>query len=100
MSGGQKQAVAIARAVYFKRHASCSWTSRPARFRCARQRRSSTISRSCALENMSHVLLTRDLYHAHQVCDRFVVMSHGQIVYDAAKADTSMEELTRHVVLT
>jgi simple sugar transport system ATP-binding protein len=34
------------------------------------------------------------------VCDRFVVMSHGQIVYDAAKPDTSMEELTRHVVLT
>jgi simple sugar transport system ATP-binding protein len=51
-------------------------------------------------ENVSSVLVTHNLYHAHQVCDRFVVMKHGQKVYDVDKADTSIEELTRHVVVT
>jgi simple sugar transport system ATP-binding protein len=37
LSGGQKQAVAIARTVYFKRR-SCCWTSPLAPFQCAKPR--------------------------------------------------------------
>jgi simple sugar transport system ATP-binding protein len=31
---------------------------------------------------VSSVLVTHNLYHAYQVCDRFVIMSHGTKVFD------------------
>jgi simple sugar transport system ATP-binding protein len=34
------------------------------------------------------------------VCDRFVVMSHGTKVFEAEKKDTSIEEVTDHVIRT
>jgi simple sugar transport system ATP-binding protein len=46
------------------------------------------------------VLVTHNLYHCLMVCDRFVVMSHGAEVFEAAKKDTSIEEVTDHVILT
>lgn len=51
-------------------------------------------------ENVSSVLVTHNLYHAYQVCDRFVIMSHGTKVFDVQKADTTISQLTEYVVLT
>jgi simple sugar transport system ATP-binding protein len=83
LSGGQKQAVAIARAVFFKRNVLL-------------------LNQVLKLkaENVSSVLVTHNLYHAFSVCDRFVIMSHGTKVFDVRKADTTIKELTEHVVLT
>jgi simple sugar transport system ATP-binding protein len=98
LSGGQKQAVAIARAVYFKRRILLD---EPTSALSVRETEAVlNYIKKLRAENVSSVLVTHNLYHAHQVCDRFVVMSHGQKVYDVAKPDTSIEELTRHVVLT
>jgi simple sugar transport system ATP-binding protein len=55
--------------------------------------------RTVKSEGVSSVLVTHNLYHAYQVCDRFVVISHGQKVLDIPKKDTSIEELTQHVIL-
>jgi simple sugar transport system ATP-binding protein len=49
-------------------------------------------------EDTSSVLVTHNLYHAFLVCDRFVVMSHGTKVFEAAKQDTTIEEVTDHVI--
>jgi simple sugar transport system ATP-binding protein len=51
-------------------------------------------------EGTSSVLVTHNLYHAFMVCDRFVVMSHGTKVFEARKVDTSIEEVTDHVIRT
>jgi simple sugar transport system ATP-binding protein len=51
-------------------------------------------------QGTSSVLVTHNLHHAYMVCDRFVVMSHGTKVFEAAKHDTSIEELTDHVIRT
>ena len=51
-------------------------------------------------ENVSSVLVTHNIYHAYQVCDRFVIMSHGTKVFDVDKADTTINQLTEYVVLT
>jgi len=51
-------------------------------------------------QGTSSVLVTHNLYHAFQVCDRFVVMSHGTKVFEARKEDTSIEEVTWHVIRT
>ena len=99
LSGGQKQAVAIARAVYFKRRILL--LDEPTSALSVRETEAVlNYIKQLRAENASSVLVTHNLYHAYQVCDRFVVMSHGQKVYEVAKADTSIEELTLHVVLT
>jgi len=45
------------------------------------------------------VLVTHNIYHAYQICDRFVVMSRGTKILDVPKAETSIADLTRVVVM-
>jgi simple sugar transport system ATP-binding protein len=99
LSGGQKQAVAIARAVYFKRNILL--LDEPTSALSVREtehllRYVSDLKK----EGTSSVLVTHNLYHAFMVCDRFVVMSHGEKVFEAAKKDTTIEEVTDHVIRT
>ncbi len=99
LSGGQKQAVAIARAVFFKRRVLL--LDEPTSALSVRETEA-LLGQVLKLkeEGVSSVLVTHNLYHAYQVCDRFVIMSHGTKVLDVSKADTTIEELTQHVVLT
>ncbi|WP_108397298.1 ATP-binding cassette domain-containing protein [Devosia submarina] len=99
LSGGQKQAVAIARAVFFKRRVLL--LDEPTSALSVRETEA-LLQQVLKLkdEGVSSVLVTHNLYHAYQVCDRFVIMSHGTKVFDVAKAETTIEELTQHVVLT
>lgn len=99
LSGGQKQAVAIARAVYFKRNILL--LDEPTSALSVREtERLLGYVRDLKKENASSVLVTHNLYHAFMVCDRFVVMSHGTKVFEAAKKDTTIEEVTDHVIRT
>jgi simple sugar transport system ATP-binding protein len=99
LSGGQKQAVAIARAVFFKRR--ILMLDEPTSALSVRETEA-LLNQVLKLkaENVSSVLVTHNLYHAYQVCDRFVIMSHGTKVFDVAKADTTIGQLTEYVVLT
>lgn len=99
LSGGQKQAVAIARAVFFKRR--ILMLDEPTSALSVRETEA-LLSQVLKLksENVSSVLVTHNIYHAYQVCDRFVIMSHGTKVFDVAKADTDIAQLTEYVVLT
>jgi simple sugar transport system ATP-binding protein len=51
-------------------------------------------------DGASSVLATHNLYHAFMVCDRFVVMSHGTKVFETAKKDTAIEDVTDHAIRT
>ncbi len=99
LSGGQKQAVAIARAVFFKRR--ILMLDEPTSALSVRETEA-LLNQVLKLksENVSSVLVTHNLYHAYQVCDRFVIMSHGTKVFDVDKADTTIGQLTEYVVLT
>jgi simple sugar transport system ATP-binding protein len=93
LSGGQAQAVAIARAVHFKR--DILLLDEPTSALSVREtEKVLSIMRDLADSGVSCVFVTHNLYHAFRVCDRFVVMSHGQSVRSVAKADTSLNELT------
>ena len=99
LSGGQKQAVAIARAVHFKRNILL--LDEPTSALSVRETEHLlAYVRDLKNEGTSSVLVTHNLYHAYMVCDRFVVMSHGTKVFEADKQDTSIEELTDHVIRT
>ena len=99
LSGGQKQAVAIARAVFFKRRVLL--LDEPTSALSVRETEA-LLAQVLKLkaEGVTSVLVTHNIYHAYQVCDRFVIMSHGTKVFDVAKADTTISQLTEYVVLT
>jgi simple sugar transport system ATP-binding protein len=99
LSGGQKQAVAIARAVYFKRRILLLDEPTSALSVRETERLLDYVAR-LKEDDVSSVLVTHNLYHAFMVCDRFVVMSHGTKVFEANKQDTSIAEVTDHVIRT
>ena len=97
LSGGQAQAVAIARAVHFKRRllildeptSALAVRATEALLAYLKQLKS---------EGVSSLLVTHNLHHAFEVCDRHVVMNHGRKILDVRREDTSVEELTAAVV--
>jgi simple sugar transport system ATP-binding protein len=97
LSGGQAQAVAIARAVHFKR--SLLILDEPTSALAVRATEALlNYLRQLKTEGVSSVLVTHNLHHAYQVCDRHIVMNHGRKILDVRKEDTSVEELTAAVV--
>jgi len=97
LSGGQKQAVAIARAVYFKR--KILLLDEPTSALSVREtERVLKYVTELKHENVSSVIVTHNLYHAFQVCDRFVVMSHGKIIFEKNKNETNLGEVTEQVI--
>ncbi|MEQ8965857.1 MAG: ATP-binding cassette domain-containing protein [Azospirillaceae bacterium] len=99
LSGGQKQAVAIARAVYFKRRMLL--LDEPTSALSVREtERLLDYVANLKHEGVASVLVTHNIYHAFQVCDRFVVMSHGKAVFEIDKAHTTIDEITKHVIMT
>ncbi len=97
LSGGQAQAVAIARAVHFKR--SLLILDEPTSALAVRATEALlNYLRQLKSEGVSSVLVTHNLHHAFEVCDRHIVMNHGRKILDVRREDTSVEELTAAVV--
>ncbi|MEA5456763.1 ATP-binding cassette domain-containing protein [Sinomonas sp. JGH33] len=97
LSGGQAQAVAIARAVHFKR--SLLILDEPTSALAVRATEALlNYLVQLKAEGVSSVLVTHNLHHAYQVCDRHVVMNHGRKILDIRREDTSVAELTAAVV--
>ena len=97
LSGGQAQAVAIARAVHFKRRLLI--LDEPTSALAVRATEALLdYLRQLKTEGVSSVLVTHNLHHAFKVCDRHIVMNHGRKILDVAREDTSVEELTAAVV--
>lgn len=96
LSGGQVQAVAIARAVYFKRKLLILDEPTSALAVRATQALFEYL-RSVREQGLSSVLVTHNLHDAYRICDRFVVMSHGRVAYVATRQETSVEDLTERV---
>lgn len=97
LSGGQAQAVAIARAVHFKR--SLLILDEPTSALAVRATEALlNYLTHLKSEGVSSVLVTHNLHHAYQVCDRHIVMNHGRKILDVRREDTTVEELTAAVV--
>ncbi|WP_421724798.1 ATP-binding cassette domain-containing protein [Bauldia sp.] len=93
LSGGQAQAVAIARAVHFKR--DILLLDEPTSALSIRETETVlAIMRDLADSGVSCVFVTHNLYHAFRVCDRFAIMSYGRNVKSVPKSETSLNELT------
>jgi simple sugar transport system ATP-binding protein len=97
LSGGQAQAVAIARAVHFKR--TLLILDEPTSALAVRATEA-LLNYLVALkaDGVSSVLVTHNLHHAFKVCDRHIVMNHGRKILDVRREDTNVDELTAAVV--
>jgi len=97
-SGGDRQGVAIARAMYFKAElvildeptAALSISAAQKVLEFVRQLKDSGVS--C-------ILISHNLYHVCPVADRIVVLSRGEKVADMRMEETSIEELEQIMTL-
>jgi simple sugar transport system ATP-binding protein len=97
LSGGQKQAVAIARAIYFR--ARLLLLDEPTNALSVKESRQvMKFVGDLRGEGISSIFVTHNLLHVYSIADRFTILNHGEKVGDFSKKDISMEELERLIV--
>lgn len=92
LSGGQRQGVAIARAMHFKskvlildeptNHLSVKETDKVIGF-----------VRGLKAQGLTGIFISHNMQHVFQSCDRIVAMARGEIVFDRPTASTSIDEV-------
>ncbi len=97
LSGGQRQAVAIARAMYW--NAKLVIMDEPtAALGVPEQRKVLAMIRSLREQNIPVILISHTMHDVMAVADRMVVMRRGRIVADIQRADASEELIVKHIV--
>lgn len=96
LSGGQRQGVAIARAMHFKskllildeptNHLSVKETSKVIGF-----------VKGLKAQGVTGIFISHNMHHVFQSCDRVVAMARGEIVFDKPAAQTSIEEVHEYL---
>jgi simple sugar transport system ATP-binding protein len=97
LSGGERQGVAIARAMYFKtkllildeptNHLSVKETDKVLRF-----------VQSLKEQGITSIFITHNLHHVYPIADRLVVMARGEKIADLRREETSVEALTDMII--
>jgi simple sugar transport system ATP-binding protein len=94
LSGGQKQSVAIARAIYFK--SKILLLDEPTSALSVKESQNVLdYIRQLRNEGITSVFVTHNLMHVYSVADRFVVLSHGKAIANIRKEDTSVDDLIK-----
>ena len=97
LSGGQRQAVAIARALYWQ--AQLMIMDEPtAALAVPEQRKVLALIRSLRESGIPVILISHTLHDVMAVADRLVIMRRGQVVANMPRADASEELVVRHIV--
>jgi simple sugar transport system ATP-binding protein len=97
LSGGEKQGVAIARAMYFK--AKLVIFDEPTRNLSIKEAQTVLdFIEGLKQENISVIFITHNLHHVYSVAERFLAMRKGVLVDDVKKENTSIEQLTQELI--
>jgi D-xylose transport system ATP-binding protein len=98
LSGGQRQAVAIARAVYF--NAKILIMDEPtAALGPAETAQVRNLVRQLKAEGIGIFLISHDIHDVYDLADRVSVMYHGRIVDTVNKHDVSTDEILGMIIL-
>ena len=98
LSGGQRQAVAIARAVYF--NARILIMDEPtAALGPAETEQVRELIRQLKQEGIGIFLISHDIHDVYELADRVSVMYHGRIVGTVNKADVTTDEILGMIIL-
>ncbi len=91
-SGGERQGIAIARAMYFK--AKLVILDEPTRaLGVAGVRRVLKLVKELKSRGIASIFITHNLHHVYPIADRFVILVRGKKVGDCLKKDTSISKL-------
>ena len=96
LSGGERQAVAIARAIYFG--ARVLILDEPTSALGVKQ--AGVVLRyvvQSAQRGVGVIFITHNPHHAHPVGDHFVLLNRGRVIGDHAKGDVTREQLVREM---
>jgi simple sugar transport system ATP-binding protein len=94
MSGGERQSIAIARAMQFA--ADLIILDEPTNNLGVEETwRVLQFIRDTKAAGKSSIFITHNIFHVFQVVDRAVILRRGQVVADLAIADTTIEEVER-----
>ncbi len=97
LSGGQRQGVAIARAMYFK--SKLVILDEPTNNLSVKEsEKVLNFIKELKNQGISSIFISHNLYHVYPVVDRVVILSHGEKVGDFQKEETSLEEVTELMV--
>ncbi|WP_265286448.1 ATP-binding cassette domain-containing protein [Verminephrobacter eiseniae] len=92
LSGGQRQGVAIARAMHFKTKALI--LDEPTNHLSVREtNKVIDFVKGLPGQNMTGIFISHNLHHVFQTCDRIVVMSRGQLVADRPVHAITIDEV-------
>ncbi|HWD57555.1 MAG TPA: ATP-binding cassette domain-containing protein [Stellaceae bacterium] len=93
LSGGQRQAIAVARAVYS--NARILLLDEPLAAMGAREARLiiDLIDRLRARGDIAIVMIAHNYAQTLEICDRVMLFQHGQVTFESATGETSAEEL-------
>ena len=98
LSGGQRQAVAIARAVHF--NARILIMDEPtAALGPAETAQVRNLVRQLKTEGIGIFLISHDIHDVYDLADRVSVMYHGRIVDTVSKADVTTDEILGMIIL-
>jgi D-xylose transport system ATP-binding protein len=98
LSGGQRQAVAIARAVYF--NAKILIMDEPtAALGPAETAQVRNLVRQLKTDGIGIFLISHDIHDVYDLADRVSVMYHGQIVDTVNKQDVSTDDILGMIIL-
>jgi simple sugar transport system ATP-binding protein len=97
LSGGQKQAVAIVRAIHFK--ARLLLLDEPTNALSVKESQQvMTFVKGLREEGISSIFVTHNLFHVYSIADRFVILNRGIKVGDYRKSEISIERLEEIIV--
>ncbi len=99
LSGGERQGVAIARAMYFKTRILI--LDEPTNNLSVKEsQKVLQFVQELKNQGISSIFITHNLYHVYPVADRLVVMNRGKKIGDFKRKETSIEELTKLMTLS
>lgn len=92
LSGGQRQGVAIARAMHFK--SKVMILDEPTNHLAVKETQK-VIDFVCSLKslNITSIFISHNIHHVLECCDRIVAMARGEVVLDKRKEETNMDEI-------
>ncbi|MCC7450908.1 MAG: sugar ABC transporter ATP-binding protein [Anaerolineae bacterium] len=97
LSGGQRQAVAISRAVYW--NVKLMIMDEPtAALGVPEQRKVLALVRQLRDQNIPVIIISHTMQDVLEVADRMIVMRRGRQVADVPRSEASVELLVRHIV--
>jgi simple sugar transport system ATP-binding protein len=98
LSGGQKQAVAIVRAIYFK--AKLLLLDEPTNHLSVREYQK--VLRYVELlrdEGISSIFVTHNLLHIHSIADRFICLNNGEKIGEFNRNEIAISDLEKIIVM-